>query len=403
MALKLWLAGLGTWLFLRALDLRWSASLLGALGFMFCASLVVWLPWSHTNSSILLPWLCWAAYEWCEHRKRWALPAFAFIWVCCLIGGTPEFFFIVAVCAGIWMLSLVLSSAPRKWAWQVGGLTLAVVVGTLLGAIQLLPFFETLNISYIATIRPVDVEAATTRARLHLDSGTILSWIEPRWWGQVYDGVLGGIIPNESNGYVGQVALIGLPLLAIGLFRRQIKLRFVLPWVAVVVLCWILVYDDELGIWIRRLPGFSQMVNFRFLLGISFGLAVLGALGWDWFARWLDERRKTKDEGRSASSRGGLFRIPHSAFRIIGLGLVVFSAAFLVAHWLGVVPHPDVGARPGMPILGVLFPPNTDYRLYWTSWEIGVLVGILGATLLWATTRRPTKDDGRYTRSGTRR
>ncbi|MGA7730731.1 MAG: YfhO family protein [Chloroflexia bacterium] len=392
LALKLWIAGLGMWLFLRALNLHWSASLLGALGFMFSASLIVWLPWSHTNSSILLPWLCLAAYEWCIHRKKGALAAFAFLWVCCLVGGTPEFFFIVAVCVGIWMLGLVLSSAPRKWVWQVGGLTLSVVVGTLLGAIQLLPFFETLGISHIATLRPVDVQAALERAREHLDAGMILNWVEPRWWGQVYDGVLGGKIPNESNGYAGQVALLGLPMLAIGLFRRKVNLRFALPWLVVVLLCWIVVYDDALGTWIRSLPGFSQMVNFRFLLGISFGLPVLGALGWDWFARGLagDEGRRTKDEGQPPSRF--TFTVLRQPFRVLGILLVFLSAAFLMAHWLGVVPHPDVGMRPGMPILGLLFPPNTDYRLYWTSWELGVLTGILGATLAWWTV-----DGGRWT------
>ena len=389
LALKLWIAGLGMWLFLRALNLHWSASLLGALGFMFSASLVVWLPWSHTNSSILLPWLCWVAYEWCEHRKKGALAAFAFLWAWCLLGGSPEFFFIVAVCAGIWMLGLVLSSGRRRWGWQVGGLTLSVVVGTLISAIQLLPFFETLGISYIARLRPVDVQAAIERARLHLDAGLILNWIEPRWWGQVYDGVLGSLIPNETNGYVGQIALLGLPLLAMGIFRRKINLRFVLPLVAVVLLCWIVVYDDELGIWVRRLPGFSQMVNFRFLLGISFALPVLGALGWDWFACQLEKRKELQeaDEGRTTNDEGRplrfTFYVLRPLLRTTGVVLVLLSAAFLLAHWLGLVPHPDVGMRPGMPLLGLLFSPNTDYRLYWTSWEIGVLTGILGATLAW--------------------
>src|SRR5438874_1691575 len=68
LVLKLWIAGMGMWGFLRALALHSSASLLGALGFMFSAGLIEWLPWSHTNAYILLPWLCWAAYFWCANR-----------------------------------------------------------------------------------------------------------------------------------------------------------------------------------------------------------------------------------------------------------------------------------------------------------------------------------------------
>ncbi len=376
LALKVWIAGLGMWLLLRALNLRKSASLLGALGFMFSTDLVVWLPWSHTNAYILLPWLCWAAYEWCDNRKKGALAGFAFLWACALLGGSPEFFFIVAVCAGFWVLGLIVSSRPQKWGWQVGGLAVAVAVGTLMGAIQLLPFLEALGLSHIATIRPVDVEAAVERARLHLSADMIINWVEPRWWGQVYDGVLGNsYLPNESNGYVGQVALLGLPLLAIGAVRRKIDLRLMLPWVALVLFCWVLVYDDELGVWVRRLPGFSQMVNDRFLLGLAFGLLVLGALGWDWFARVLEGWRAAKTG--SIESERGLWVV------WLGVGLVMVSTVFLLVHWLGLVPHPDVGMSLDRPLLGALFAPNADYRLYWTSWEVGILVGIVGAGMVW--------------------
>lgn len=375
MALKLWIAGLGMWLFLRALNLHWTASLLASLGFMFSAGLVVWLPWSHTNAHILLPWLCLAAYEWCINRKKGALAAFAFLWACDLLGGSPEWFFIVAICTGIWALGLILSSSPRKWAWQAGGLAGSVIVGTLIGAIQLLPFFESLGLSHISTIRPVDAESAIARARLHLDASMMMNWIEPRWWGQVYDGVLSGILPNESNGYIGQVALIGLVLLGIGLIQRKISLRFALPWVTVVVLCWIVVYDDSIGILVRRLPGFSQMVNYRFLIGLSFGLLVLGALGWDRLARWLEERTAQPASG-------------NRAWVIAGLTMLGLSAIFLLVHWLGLVPKPNVGMTPDIPLLGALFPPNSDYRWYWTSWQLAILVGIIGAGIVWWATAK---------------
>ena len=167
---------------------------------------------------------------------------------------------------------------------------LAVLVGTLIAAIQLLPFFESLGLSHITTIRPTDFAAGIDRARAHLGAGIMLDWVMPRWWGQIYDQVLGSTqIANEANGYVGQVALVGIPLAAIGAFRRQVNLRFVLPWLAVAALCWIVVYDDQLGIWIRILPGFSQTVNFRFFLAIAFAFLVMGAFGWDWLARRIEQ------------------------------------------------------------------------------------------------------------------
>jgi hypothetical protein len=389
MVLKLWIAGVGMWGFLRALGLRTSAALLGALDFMFSAGLIEWMPWSHTNVYILLPWLCWAAYRWCYGAKRGALVWFAFLWACALLGGSPEFFFIVAVCTGIWSIGLILGRPAgrwgRHWAWQAGGLALAGLVGTLIACMQLLPFFESLAISHITTIRPTDFAGALARARDHLDASMMIDWVMPRWWGQVYDQVLGGqLIPNESNGYVGQAALLGLPLLGIAAFRRQINLRFVLPWLAVAVLCWVVVYDNQLGTWIRILPGFSQTVNYRFYLGIAFAFLVLGAFGWDWLARRIEQRRQPElvqdasplEQPRPNTSRS-------RTWGLLGLALAVIAALYLLAHWAGLVPPPNVGIDPAAPKLGRLYPPNTDYRLYWASWEIAVLIGILGTTLAW--------------------
>ncbi len=386
MVLKLWIAGLGMWGFLRALGLRTSAALLGALGFMFSAGLIEWMPWSHTNVYILLPWLCWAAYRWCYGGKRGALVGFAFLWACALLGGSPEFFFIVAVCTGIWSLGLIVGRPPgrwgREWAWQAGGIVLAVLVGTLIAAVQLLPFFESLGLSHITTIRPTDFTAGIDRARAHLGAGIMLDWVMPRWWGQIYDQVLGSTqIANEANGYVGQVALIGLPLAAIGAFRRQVNLRFVLPWLIVAALCWVVVYDDQLGIWIRILPGFSQTVDFRFYLAIAFAFLVMGAFGWDWLASRI-ERWREPEAGEDLDLHAQV--APHNrTWGLGGLALAVLAALYLLAHWAGVVPPPNVGIDPAAPKLGRLYPPNADYRLYWTSWEIAVLIGILGATLAW--------------------
>ena len=386
MVLKLWIAGMGMWGFLRTLGLRTSAALLGALGFMFSAGLIEWMPWSHTNVYILLPWLCWTVYSWCYGGKRGALVWFAFLWACALLGGSPEFFFIVAVCVGIWALGLIVGRPAgrwgREWAWQAGGIALAVLVGTLIAAVQLLPFFESLGLSHITTIRPTDFAGALARARDHLDAGMMIDWVMPRWWGQVYDQVLGGqIIPNEANGYVGQVALLGLPLLGIAAFRRQVNLRFVLPWLAVLVLCWGVVYDDQIGTWIRVLPGFSQTVNYRFFLAIAFALLMLGAFGWDWLARQIEQWRETK-EGEDLDVRAPV--APRNrTWGMVGLALAIPAGLYLLAHWAGVVPSPNVGIDPAAPKLGRLYPPNADYRLYWASWEIAILTGILGAALAW--------------------
>ncbi|MEO8288378.1 MAG: YfhO family protein [Chloroflexota bacterium] len=393
LALKVWIAGAGMWFFLRALGLRPGASLLGAIGFMFSASLITWLPWSHTNSTILLPWLALTVYLWLEQRRRGALVGFAALLACALLGGSPEFFFIVAVVAALWALGLLMGEALRAWrgeasgrlstrdnimrvVQQAGWLAIAAAVGVLICAAQLLPFFEALGLSHISAIRPL----GNVRAEIHLDAGMIVNWVLPRYWGQVSDGVFGtSQLPNETSGYIGFVALLGLIPATIGAVWRQINVRLVLPWAAIALFCWLVVYDDKVGTFLRGLPGFSQMVNERFLLGIGFALLVLGAFGWDWFSRWVQERG-----GRTTAEEQPSRRWTY----VVGLALLAGGAAFMAAYMVGLVPPPNVGEPPGPHQYGVLYPPNTDYRLYWASWEAAVLVGLVGAVLLWATRPR---------------
>ena len=86
---------------------------MGALGFMFSASFVVWLPWDNTGIQLLLPWLCWAAYVWCAEGKRGALVGVALLTAFAVVGGNPEILAIVGLTAAIWTISLLMSSAAN--------------------------------------------------------------------------------------------------------------------------------------------------------------------------------------------------------------------------------------------------------------------------------------------------
>ncbi len=373
MALKLWLAGLGMWVFLRALKLHWTASLLGALGFMFCTSMVVWLPWAHTNVFLLMPWLAWSIYAWCVEEKRWAPVALAITLGCAVLGGHPENLSIVTITAGIWALGLIAGSAPQRWPRQVGGLLVGGIVGLAIGAVQVLPFLEAYNLSHIA----LDPGRAVAW-QIHQDASMMMDWIMPRWWGQIFDGVVDGPLGFYDTGYVGLPALVGLGFGVVALVRRRLNLRLVLPLLAMLVFAWIITYDDNFGNLIRQLPAFSHSLNMRWVFSVEFSVLVLGAFGWDWFARFVDERRRTTDAGnRGPENAVGNSRVSRITYPVVvGIVLLVVGVVILIEHWVGLFQQPDLGTPRGNLA-------TASYRFYWGIWVGGVALSMAGAILLW--------------------
>ncbi|MEO8288880.1 MAG: YfhO family protein [Chloroflexota bacterium] len=363
MALKLWLAGVGMWFFLRALSLHWTAALLGAVGFMFSAGLVVWLPWAHTAVYIMLPWLAWAAYEWCANRQRGALVGLAAACAIAIFGGHPETLFLVGVATGIFALGLIVGSPRQKWGWQVLGLGAAGAVGVAIGAIQLFPFYEALGLSHATAIRTT----GDGTAGIHLYISSMLDWLLPRSGGQVVDGVLGRMDNfTEANAYVGLATLLGLILAVVAAFRKQIPFKLTLPWLVIAIFAWLAAYDDTMGRAIRSLPVFNQSVNGRWVLVVAFAFLVLSAFGWDWLARRIETRAATsgwQPIGRTAAA---------------GIVLLALGIATMVEHLAGLFQQPDMGPR-----AGVWYIANFSYAFYWAVWSVGVAMALVGALLLW--------------------
>ncbi|MFL5733032.1 MAG: hypothetical protein ACJ78Q_07495, partial [Chloroflexia bacterium] len=294
-ALKLWLAGLGMWLFLRGMDLHPWAALLSALGLMFSAWMVDLLPWQLTSVYLLLPWMAWAVYAWCRRGRLVALAWLALLSAFAIFAGHPETLFIVGVVLALWAIFLLDFQRRGQLVRQIAGLAAAAALGLGLGAVQLLPLLQVLDLSHTAAQR----QPSAAAAHFHLETELIRDWVLPRSWGHFGEGVLTVKTSfTEGNGYVGLVAILGLGLVIAAAFRRRLAFRLALPWLAIGIFAWLVTYDDLLGTVIRGLPGFNQSVNVRWVSIIAFALLVVSAFGWDWFARTIDHGRWTMGDGR---------------------------------------------------------------------------------------------------------
>lgn len=371
MVLKLWLAGLGMWLFLRALNLHPAACALSALSYMFSASMINWLPWQISGVLLIMPWLLWAVYMWWEKGARLALVSISLLVGCAILGGHPETLFLIGLATAGWTLGLLLvgRGTGRMRLARLLGTTLAVAFGFAIGMVQLLPFFEVLGISNQFAVR--SSASADTKAAVFMPLAYLLDWVAPRSQGYQPDRVLGNRFGfTEANGYVGIIPIVGLGLAVLGGLRHRLRPALVLPWLGVGIFALLVAYDGTVGRLVRTLPIFTDSINLRWVIIVGFSVIVLGAFGWDWLAR-------------AALSRDH----PRSNFRqrvavIAAWGMVVLGCVAMLLPVLRILPYPV------MEPLGPWWRINDDYRRYWGVAAAGIILAVVGLAVLWVVWRR---------------
>lgn len=269
MILKLSVAGVGMYLFVRLLAVRPVASAIGAVSFMLNGALVMWLGWAVGSAMAMLPWL-FAASEWLRHaRSRRAVAALALVVAVSIFAGYPQITAVALVIAGLWAVCRA-GETERPWrflaAWTSG-----VSLGVVLAAVQILPFLEYLGESAVYAYRAqwMPVMAAPPRSALALlMPGYFGSATGRDYWG--YFNV------NEIAASVGVVPWAALPAAIVGAGRRPAT-RFLL---GVALVAAALCYDTP-GVtgWLGALPPFSFVITFRMVVFLAFALSALAALG----------------------------------------------------------------------------------------------------------------------------
>ncbi|MBI4245894.1 MAG: hypothetical protein HY614_01770, partial [Candidatus Rokubacteria bacterium] len=269
--LKLALAGVGMYWFLRLLPLVPLAAAIGALAFMLSGPLVVWVHWSLGTAIATLPFL-FAGSEWLRRRPTGArVVVVAFIVALALLSGYLQLSVIALVAAGVWTLVRA-RDAARPGAF-VAGWTAAAGLGVLLSAVQLLPFIEYARESSVYAYRSgwMPVMAVPPRAAL--------TFLLPYYFGTPAGGDFWGYWNfNEIAATVGIVPWVALPAALAGRWRQTTTRALVALAALAAVLC----YDTPgLTETLARVPPLSLVVTYRYVVFLAFALAALGAVGID--------------------------------------------------------------------------------------------------------------------------
>jgi len=282
MVLKLSVAGVGLYAFLRLLAVRPLISAVGAVSFMLNGALVMWLGWAVGSAMAMLPWL-FAASEWLRQRGgRRAIAALALAVAVSIFAGYPQITAVALLVTGAW--ALVRAPATRRpWSF-LGAWASGAVIGGALAAVQILPFLEYLGESAVYAYRAqwMPVMAAPPRSALAL--------LMPGYFGSATGRDYWGYFnPNEIAATVGVVPWVALPAAIVGAWRGPGTRFFLGLALVAAVLCY-----DTPGVtgWLGALPPFSFVITFRMVVFFAFALSVLAALGLEALATASPEVRR---------------------------------------------------------------------------------------------------------------
>ncbi|MBW7934259.1 MAG: YfhO family protein [Gemmatimonadaceae bacterium] len=277
----LWLAGFGTFLFLRAYGLGFAASLVGAIAYQLGGPIAAYASPGHDGKlfvSALLPFTLLLLTRGIRDNRHWAWGVMALVIGLAVLSPHPQLLQYHLLVAGAWALMLAFgaSGLDRATAFKRLGFALgAVLVGAAIGAIQYLPLME--YTPWSPRAGGYSYETATSYSwpleellNVYLPQ---FSGILDRYWGR--NGI------HLHSEYLGVVVLLLAPLAfgAGGEARRGFR-RFWLG-VGIVALLWSLggstpffhlVYAVVPGTKFFRAPSTMMFV-------FAFAIAILAALG----------------------------------------------------------------------------------------------------------------------------
>jgi hypothetical protein len=203
-----WIAGLlvlalsaqFTWLFLKRLDLSNAAALAGSLAFGFGGHQVLWLEYALSHTLLALPLCFWAVERVVQDRSRRRVAVLAGAFALLVLGGHPETAFVAGVVAGLWAL----------WRlWDAHGrflVTLAVLLGAALSAVQWMPFLEYALQSHGLALR--NAEAGRGAGQVSLGAAAIYALFLAAALALARAGTERGLVKRLAAVAAGVVALV---------------------------------------------------------------------------------------------------------------------------------------------------------------------------------------------------
>jgi hypothetical protein len=270
---KLLIAGFGSYLLARRLQLSFWPGVLAGVAYSLCAFNVVWL--SHQTlvaSAVWLPWAILLIEALLHEVRRRDIVLLALVTALVLNGGHPGTEVQIVGAAGVYALVRAFTLAGpvfRERLRRLLVIALSTAVGALLMAFLLIPVLKSAS----GTIGLVYREGG----------GFVMPWSAlrtvafPDWWGRPSEMNYGGPVNYvERTMYVGTITL----LLAVLALSVKDGWRSKLPFMVIAALGVMVPFSVPVvhGAFVS-LPLFSSVQDARMIVWLQFGVAMLSAFG----------------------------------------------------------------------------------------------------------------------------
>ena len=332
--LKVVVAAMGAYFLGRALKMGVAGAFLCGLVFAFGLFMVAWIPWPLTNVFPFIPWVILATERLIRRPGVLSASGLAALVALQFFGGHPETsvyvlfaivgYFIVRVVhlhgRGIWATALQghsrLGTLFRAIRRPVIALALALVVGTALAAITILPFLELLGHSSDLSVRP--------RSQVHVPAGDFFAAFLPNYFPKSFEIV--------TALYAGALPLM---LALIALIRPKLE-RVLVAVVGVLTLASVLGIQPFFTI-AGHFPGLDDTYLSRLTIIYLLCVALLAGWGFDDVVRGHLHRRRAV---AGVIITAGLFALPFIIVIATRATSIRFLRQALDIPWFGLIPFP---------------------------------------------------------------
>jgi len=291
--LRLFVAGIFTFLLAREIGLDKFGALLAMVAFTFSGPLIVWLGHPHSRVIVWLPAMLLTVERALTRRSGLYVIASGLTIGAQFLGGHPETSFHVMLAWAAYALYRAISLDGWRLSRLIPQLMRAATagaIGVLLAAVQLLPFVEALFHSATLSAREAEASSSMSVFLVSLffewhDWPTAITALLPQYFGTDLNGSYWFPYSNyvEQNTYAGVLPLALATMVTLRNLRRcpSLHRNLVMFFALMAIVCLGIGLGLPLLNAVNYLPFFNIAANGRLRLIYVFAVAILAGLGLD--------------------------------------------------------------------------------------------------------------------------